>query len=82
MSVTAIHTEITNDDGSLAGHVTIVNNKGVFTVRTVIPSENLDITQTLPYASYATARYATMVQKIRGIALHYESINEIIRVEQ
>ncbi len=68
MTVTAIHTEIYNDDGTLAGHITLIDDNGKHIVRSQIPSEDLDITQILPYESYASSRYATMVQKIRVIA--------------
>ncbi len=73
MTRVAVHTEVHNDDGSLAGHVTYfkeeLNGKKVYTVRSVIPEEDLDITQDFPHEAYAATRYATMIQKVKTIAI-------------
>lgn len=69
MTKVAIHTEIFNDDGSLAGYITWTrDDDDHFTVRSNIPEEGLDITQSFPYDSYAAARYAVMIQKVKVIA--------------
>ncbi len=69
MTRVALHTEVFNDDGSLAGHITITSDdSGYYAVRSVIPEEDLDVTQPMPYESYAAARYVLMVNKVKNIA--------------